>query len=135
MTASLRRLQRLAHAQSELVKALEAALGRAERRAALISADRLELDTMSSAAGRTNPAIVPAMLQRLLAVQMEERQSQAAIETIRQKLLAAKIPEKALSERSASQRQVLQRAADDDDALETTLAMMTKASGKGGVVS
>jgi hypothetical protein len=134
LTGKTQRLKRLARAQGELVKVLEAGLLRAEQQAAAHSAAQSQLDAMAVKAGQTQPALLPALLRSLSATEAQVKQSRLDVEKVQQRLLAAKGREKAISSRAKSLGDGELRKAGEEEALETTLAMNAKASGKGRVV-
>lgn len=134
MTGKPKRLKRLARAQGELVKVLEAGLLRAEQKAAAHSATQAQLDAMAVKAGQTQPAMLPALLRSLSATESQVKQARLDVESIQQRLLAAKSREKAIAARAKLFGEAEMRKAGEEEALETTLAMGAKASGKGRVV-
>jgi hypothetical protein len=134
LTGKPQRLKRLARAQEELVKVLEAGLLRAEQQSAAHSAAQAQLDAMAVKAGLTQPALLPALLRGLAAAEAQVRQARLEVESIQHRLLAAKSREKAISSKAKLLGDGELRKAGEEEALETSLAMGAKASGKGRVV-
>jgi hypothetical protein len=134
VTGKPERLRRLARAQGELVKVLEAGLLRAEQQAAAQSAAQAQLDAMAVKAGQAQPALLPALLRSLSAAESQVKQARREVERVQQRLLAAKGREKAIASRAKRLGDGELRKAGEEEALETALAMGAKASRKGGVV-
>jgi hypothetical protein len=125
------RLARLVRAMGEMVSALEAKLVLGERRLARLSDMRSEIDSLAS---KAHPASLPSVLRSLTVLDAELKQVLIEVESLRRQLLEANGREKAISVRLRLLRDVAERKISEEQALETSLIMMAKASGKRGVV-
>lgn len=117
------------------MKVLEAKLAHEERRIAVISSKRAEIDILATRAGEHQPASLPEMLRGLAALELELKQIRMVADRLRQELLEAKVREEVISNRLNSLRNDEERRRVEEQSLETTLVLMAKASGKGGVVN
>jgi len=125
------RLARLVRAMGEVVSALEAKLVLGERRLAGLSVMRSEIDSLAS---KAHPASLPAVLRSLTVLDAELEQALIEVESLRRQLLEAKGREKVISVRLRLLRDEVERKVAEEQALEASLLMMAKASGKRGVV-
>jgi chromosome segregation ATPase len=135
LSGRLYRLLRLARAQAEMVKALESKLAQEERSIAVISRKSAEIDTLATGAGAINPASLPAMLRSLASLDSELKQITMEADRLKRQLLEAKGREKVISTRLKLLRDSAERKMTEEQAMETTLVLMAKASGKRGVVN
>jgi hypothetical protein len=135
MTERWRRLMRMARAQDEVGKALEARLWREERRMKTILDESVEFDRLAASAATTVPAAVPALLRGLAATELRLKQLETETEDLRRALLSAKCRQKVLCSKQKQLREAVERRLGQEHALETALAMAAKASRKHGVLS
>lgn len=133
MTGGQKRLLRLAQAQSDMVKNLEARLAQHERRASTLSAARSELEGLAAGAGGLQH--LPHVLRKLVATEVEMNEVRVEIDALRGQLLTARSRQKSLDGRARLLGEAIERKSAELEALETALVMMAKASGKTGVVS
>jgi hypothetical protein len=129
------RLQRLARAQGELVKALEMKALRAEREVATLSAARRELDELATRAGHSQPSLLPSLLRNLSATESSLENAQSVVKNLRDRMREAKSREDAMERRAGHSSQTHLRKRGEEDARETALLMSRKASRKGDVLS
>lgn len=127
-------MMRLAQAQGELVKSLEARFAQQERVVAALTASRAELDSLASSGGIGGLAFLPVALRNLAAAEAALSEANRKLEDVRKELLSAKGRHKALDTRARLLREASERKALEEDTLETALLMAAKASGKHDVV-
>lgn len=135
MTVGQARMTRLAQAQGQLVKRLEARLAQHERTLAALTAAWSELDGIASSGGSGRLAFLPQTLRSLATAEVAMRDAQIVLNDIRGQLLAAKARHKALDQRAKMLREAWERKSGEEDMLETVLLIAAKASGKHDVVS
>jgi hypothetical protein len=135
LNSRLHRLARLARAQGEMMKVLEAKLAREERRIAVVSSKRAQIDILATRAGAYQPASLPMMLRSLAGLESQLKQIMMEADRLRRQLLEAKVREKVISDRLTLIRDSAERKVLEEQSMETTLVLMAKASGKGGVVN
>lgn len=134
MTVGQARMTRLAHAQGQMVKRLEARLAQHERTVATLAATWAELNRLASSGGSGRLAFLPQTLRSLAAAEVALRDARIELDDIRGQLLAAKARHKALDQRAKVLRDTWDRKVEGENVLETVLLMAAKASGKADVV-
>lgn len=135
MTLAHDRLQRLARAQGEMLRALEAQLAQEERKAFALSATRAELDALTSEGDSDRLALLPAALRRMADAETRLKRTLMVVDSLRRQLLSAKSRQKALTAKARLLRQALERKQVEEEALESVLAAAAKASRKHDVLS
>lgn len=127
-------MMRLARAQGEMVRSLEARLTQQERTVASLSALCAELDRLVSSGGSGGLAHFPGALRALAAEEAALREARMELDNIRSQLIAAKARHKSLDQRAKGLREAWERKTGEEEALEAALVMTAKASGKADVV-
>ena len=117
------------------MKVLETRLAQEERGIASISSKKAEIDILATRSGTLHPASLPAMLRSLAALESQLKQIEIEADRLKRHLLEAKGREKVISTRLKLLRDNAERKMAEEQAMETTLVLMAKASGKGGVVN
>jgi hypothetical protein len=118
-----------------MMKVLEAKLAREGRRIAVVSSKRAQIDILATRAGAYQPASLPMMLRSLAGLESQLKQIMMEADRLRRQLLEAKVREKVISDRLTLIRDCAERKVLEEQSMETTLVLMAKASGKGGVVN
>jgi hypothetical protein len=118
-----------------MMKMLEAKLAWQEGRIAVVTGKRAEIDILATRAGAYQPASLPAMLRSLAGLESELKEILGEADRLKRQLLEAKVREKVISTRLTLLRDSAERRLVEEQSMETTLVLMAKASGKGGVVN
>jgi hypothetical protein len=135
LNGRLYRLARLARAQGEIMKVLETKLAHEERKIAAVSSKKAEIDILATRAGALQPASLPPMLRSLAALEEQLKQIEGEADRLKRRLLEARGREKIISTRLRLLRDGAERRIVEEQAMETTLVLMAKASGKRDVLN
>jgi hypothetical protein len=117
------------------MKVLETKLAHEERKIAAVSSKKAEIDILATRAGALQPASLPPMLRSLAALEEQLKQIEGEADRLKRRLLEARGREKIISTRLRLLRDGAERRIVEEQAMETTLVLMAKASGKRDVLN
>ncbi len=124
------RLARLGEAQAAMAKAIEMKLAAQEGAISLLLAARAEIAGLATTAAGMHMAFVPAALRRMADLDADLASARAEADSLRRRLIDARGREKGFGKRERQLREALARKAVEEQAVETSLSMGAKASGK-----
>ena len=135
MSERTKRLARLGAAQEGMAKLIETRLAAVERRIAVLGAAHAELAALAQTGSQLQLGFLPSLLRRLAATEAETAAAQQDADALRHALLAMRHRGRAFAERADALREIDMRKAEEEEALETALAMAAKACRKQGAVN
>jgi hypothetical protein len=134
LTSDAKRLAKLAAALGEMAKSLEARLLLAERNAAALRKSHSEIATAIEQGGMVSLTFRSTALRGLVEAGKAIAVCEGDAAALRRGLRLTRGKQTALSDRGECLQSSADRKSDEEESLETALAMHGKASGKHGVV-
>lgn len=134
LSAPAKRMARLARSENELARSLEARFIAEDQKARSLQASVDELVRITNAAPLSHLPFHGTALKRLADAETGLKECRARAESIRGDFISARARAKALIAKAAFLSLASERKILEEEALETTIAMAAKASGKTGMM-
>ncbi len=135
MSERTKRLARLGAAQEGMAKLIETRLAVVERRIAALNASHAELAVLAQSESPVQMEFLSSLLRRMVGTEADIAAAEREADMLRRSLLAMRHRGRTFGEKADRLREMEMRKAEEEEALETALAMAAKACRKQGVVN